>query len=1107
MSSMSEFDQRSKFLSAGCYPRRSLLRDMEKARSSSMRRVLTRPVFLIVVVLSAAFYLQWTKFSAGASSAPFPLKGESAAAQLVDPQPAQLARLAAGDGAAEDSLGASVAVDGDTLVVGAAWDDIGGNGDQGSAYVFVRSGGVWSLQQRLIADDGAARDEFGSSVSISRDTVVIGAPNSGTATNPDQGAVYVFVRSGAAWTIRQKLTANDGAADDSFGAAVAISGDTVIVGAVADDIEANENQGSAYAFARSGGVWSFRQKLTAPDGARLDNFGNAIAISGDTVVVGAYQDNIGATISQGSAVVFVRSGASWSFQQKLAAQDGAEDDQFGCSVAISGDYIVVGSCRSDINGGLNQGAAYVFARSGAVWSFQQKLIAQDGADIDLFGISVALRGDTVLVGAHVDDIGAAENQGSAYLFSRSGATWTQRQKLTAQEGAADEFFGQAVALGDDAIVVGAPGADVGANENQGALYLFGCGYVERQRLTGIGVPDRDFFGQAVAIDGDTAVVGSPGYKVGTADGQGSAFVFARNGAAWTQTAQLIANDGEAGDTFGSSVSINGDYIVIGAPRKTINGNTIQGAAYVFVRSGGTWTQQARLLAGDGVAVDQFGQSVAISGGRVAAGAPGDAIGGKQNQGSVYLFTRSGSTWAQEVKLTANDGAVDDGFGVSVALAGDTLISSAPNADIGMNPNQGAAYVFESAGTTWRQRAKLTAGDGATTDRFGRSVALFGQTALVGALLEHFGTPSAPGAAYVFVGPGASSGNWSQQAKLKVGDASASDRLGFSVALSGDTAVLGAVGTPISGRTGQGSAFVFTRTGSSWSQRQSIVASDGSAGAQFGYSAAISGDTIIVGARLAGSGQQGEAYVLKNNCGAQLAAFVSVSAASFDAASGVSPESIAAGFGSSLGAETVGAPSTPLPTTLGGLSVKITDTAGVERLAPLFYVSPGQINYLIPPGAANGPATVTVTNGAVPVASGAAQISSVAPGLFSVGQGVAAGFALRVKAGGAQSYEPIVQFDSTQNRFVPLPIDLGPATDQVFLALYGTGLRFRSSLSAASCAIGGVSNEVVFIGAQPEYVGLDQVNVRLSRALIGRGDVDVALTVDGKAANTARVSIR
>jgi uncharacterized protein (TIGR03437 family) len=336
---------------------------------------------------------------------------------------------------------------------------------------------------------------------------------------------------------------------------------------------------------------------------------------------------------------------------------------------------------------------------------------------------------------------------------------------------------------------------------------------------------------------------------------------------------------------------------------------------------------------------------------------------------------------------------------------------------------------------------------------------------------------------------------------------ASDQLGFSVALSGNTAVVGAVAKTISGRAVQGAAFVFTRKGSIWSQRQSIVASDGSAAAQFGCSAAISDDTILVGAIFARGGQQGEAYIFKSDCGPQLAAFASVSAASFSAAAGLAPESIAAGFGSNLGAETVVASSTPLPTTLGGLSLKLTDSTGIERLAPLFYVSPGQINYLIPLGAANGPATVIVTNGAGPVASGAAQISSVSPGLFSVGQGVATGVALRVKAGGAQSYEPIVQFDPAQNRYVPAPIDLGPATDQVFLALYGTGVRFRSSLSAVNCAIGGVSNEVVFVGASPDFVGLDQINLRLSRALIGRGEIDVALSVDGKTANMVRVNIR
>jgi uncharacterized protein (TIGR03437 family) len=196
--------------------------------------------------------------------------------------------------------------------------------------------------------------------------------------------------------------------------------------------------------------------------------------------------------------------------------------------------------------------------------------------------------------------------------------------------------------------------------------------------------------------------------------------------------------------------------------------------------------------------------------------------------------------------------------------------------------------------------------------------------------------------------------------------------------------------------------------------------------------------------------------------------------------------------------------------LGGISLKVTDSAGMERLAPLFFVSPGQINYLMPPGAANGPATLMVTNGAGPVASGAAQIFSVAPGLFtanSSGQGVPAGFALRVKADGSQSFEPVAQFDSTQNRFVPAPIDLGTGADQVFLALYGTGLRFRSSLSAVNCVIGGSSNEVLYADAAPGFVGLDQVNVRLSRTLIGRGAVDVALSVDGKAANTVRIRIR
>lgn len=200
----------------------------------------------------------------------------------------------------------------------------------------------------------------------------------------------------------------------------------------------------------------------------------------------------------------------------------------------------------------------------------------------------------------------------------------------------------------------------------------------------------------------------------------------------------------------------------------------------------------------------------------------------------------------------------------------------------------------------------------------------------------------------------------------------------------------------------------------------------------------------------------------------------------------------------------------LPTALNGTTVKIRDSAGVEWLAALFFVSPTQINYQIPPGTAAGVATVTVTSSSGALSVGTIQIATVAPGLFSAnasGQGLAAAVALRVKSNGAQTYEPIARFDTTINRMVATPIDLGPAGEQVFLILYGTGLKFRSSLAAVTAKIGGADASVSFAQAQGSLTGLDQVNALIPRSLLGRGEVDVVLTVDGKAANTVWVSIK
>ncbi|MEP7273241.1 MAG: kelch repeat-containing protein [Acidobacteriota bacterium] len=235
---------------------------------------------------------------------------------------------------------------------------------------------------------------------------------------------------------------------------------------------------------------------------------------------------------------------------------------------------------------------------------------------------------------------------------------------------------------------------------------------------------------------------------------------------------------------------------------------------------------------------------------------------------------------------------------------------------------------------------------------------------------------------------------------------------------------------------------------------------------------------------------------------------SVSAASFSSMR-MASEGIAASFGTGLATASIGATTLPLPTSLAGTTVKVTDSAGTERLAPLFFVSPTQVNYQIPSKTVAGLATLTITSGDGTVSTGVAIVRAVAPSLFTAnanGPGVAAAVALRVKADGSQNYESIAQYDA-QNKFISRPLDLGPETDQVYLILFGTGIRHRSSLSAVITTIGGTYAESSFAGPQGDFVGLDQVNVLLPRSLIGRGEMDVLLTVEAQMANPVRLSIK
>jgi hypothetical protein len=312
--------------------------------------------------------------------------------------------------------GYRVSIDGDTLAVAAPDDSFHGIADQGSVFVYTRNSGFWSLQQEIFASDPHRNHQFGNGdVQISGETMVVGARRT-LDVNGRTGAVYVFTRSGTTWSQQARLIAGDAVSADNFGSSTAIDGDTVVIGSSLANAAGNDS-GAAYVYTRSGTTWTQQAKLVGSDTAAADEFGTSVRIDGDTLVVGApHNDDAGA--SSGSAYVFTRSGSSWSQQAKLTASDADADARYGIAVDVDVDAeaVVVGAPQADtVFGGIESGSAYLYSRRGTAWTEAATLTASDGAPIDLFGIFVAIHGTTIVVGAYLDDDPFNDN-GSAYVF-------------------------------------------------------------------------------------------------------------------------------------------------------------------------------------------------------------------------------------------------------------------------------------------------------------------------------------------------------------------------------------------------------------------------------------------------------------------------------------------------------------------------------------------------------------------------------------------------------------------------------------------------------------------------------------------------------------------
>ena len=798
-------------------------------------------------------------------------------------------------------------------------DPLNNNAEEsGAAYVFVRGVEGWTQQAYLKASNTGNFDNFGTSVAIAGETIVVGATKedsnatgvngtqiNDTATN--SGAAYIFVRGGTTWTQQAYLKASNTNSSDAFGNSVAIAVNTVVVGAASEasnatGIDGNQldnsapDAGAAYVFLRSVGGWAQQAYLKASNTEASDEFGAAVAISGSTLVVGAIGEGSNATgvngsqtnnntFAAGAAYVFVRSGSTWTQQAYLKASNTSPTDGFGNSVAIATNTVVVGASGEDSsaalingdqtsNGALESGAAYVFFRSGTTWTQQAYLKPTNTGAGDRFGYSVGIAGETVVVGAPQEASAAtgidgdrtnnsAARSGAAYVFVRNVTTWSQQAYLKASNTGAEDQFGYSVGISGELVVVGA--------------------YLEESNALGVnGDQSNNDSGEA-----------------------GAAYVYLRSGVAWSQQAYLKASSrGAGGDQFGFAVAIAGETVIVGAPNEDsgatgINGDPIDnrlrdaGAVYVFVRNGATWSQQAYLKASNTNAGDLFGASVALSGETLVVGAyqeSSNATGVDGNQfnnsstwaGAAYVFVRNGTVWTQQAYLKASNTGSGDQFGESLAIAGETIVvgaSSEASSAPGVNGNQadnsatraGAAYVFVRSGTAWSQQAYLKASNPDPSDTFGLSVAISGNTAVVGAGREDssatgsngnqsVNSASNAGAAYVFARSGTT---WTQQAYLKASNTGAGDQFGDAVAIAGETIVVGARyeasrATGVNGNQADngaadaGAAYVFLRSGTTWSQQAYLKANDAKAYDYFGYSVAISGETVVVGAAFASS---------------------------------------------------------------------------------------------------------------------------------------------------------------------------------------------------------------------------------------------------------------
>lgn len=686
-----------------------------------------------------------------------------------------------------DYYGEAVAIDNNYIVVGSQYY----NDDKGCAYILEYNGSEWLQVALLHASDEAGISRFGSSVSISGDVVVVGAYNADS-----KGAAYVFTKPESGWsdTIETaKLTASDAEANDYFGRSVSISKDAIVVGA--DGTDGNpDNSGSAYVFTKPVSGWVNTTEsaiLTASDAEADDQFGYSVSIFEDVILIGAHRSD-DVVSSSGSAYIFTKPTIGWTNSNettKLLPSDPLTYGYFGSSVSISEDAAVIGAYGNE--------SAYVFTKPTTGWSLTTqtaKLTASNSSIDDKFGYSVSISGDVIIVGAY-----GHNDIGSAYVFTKQESTWfntTETSNLLSSKSDDNDRFGSSVCISGDVAVVGVPKSnDYGDNSGCVNIYMKpDSGWIdteETQRTWPVSylAESSENFGRSVDIDGNYAVVGSVGYKTY----KGCASILYYNGTDWEFVAKLTPSDSEANDYFGIAVSISGDVVLVGAYKQ---GGTDYGAAYIFEKPISGWRdshETAKLTSSTQQSYDYLGRSVNLSGDVAIVGAYGVDDYGSES-GAAYIFTKPDSGWydtTETAKFTYSGGNTGDRFGLSVAISGETAVVGAYKAD----NDYGLACIFTKPDSGWCDTTETAVLEPSSSGYFGYSVDICGDDIIVGAYRSSYSSSSNVGLAYLFSKP---KNGWNdieniESHRLLPNSFQSTMYLGYSVSISGDAVVLSSYG--------------------------------------------------------------------------------------------------------------------------------------------------------------------------------------------------------------------------------------------------------------------------------------------------------------------------